>query len=262
MGVDMTAILVPLLVALGCFVLLWPLSLWRRDASLVDALWGPGFLIQLLVAAWILGELTPHGWLLVGTVGIWSIRLGIVLGGRRLREGHEDPRYQVIRESWGPAFWWKSLFIVFILQALVQWVVAIGPLSGMLAPDQPLGLLAWAGLVVAMAGLSVEAIADRQLDRFKRTAGKGQLLTTGLRAHIRHPNYLGEMVFWAGIAMIALDAGAWAGLISPIVITLFLTKVSGVPMLDEHLSRSRPQYAVYKKRTPALLPTLRAQQLR
>ena len=254
LGTDILTYLAPLAVAVALFVLLWPLSVRRQDASLVDALWGPGFFIQLLVVQLAVGETSSRGLLLTGVVGLWSARLGLVLTRRRLREGHEDPRYRIIRQSWGPTFWWKSLFIVFCLQAVIQWVIALGPISGVMAPPSAIGPLAWIGLAIAIGGFTLEALADRELDLFKRRAPAGALMTDGLRAHIRHPNYLGEIVFWTGIGLIVVDGGTWLGLISPIVVILFLTKVSGVPMLDEHLSRSRPAYAAYKNAVPALLP--------
>ena len=75
-------------------------------------------------------------------------------------------------------------------------------------------------------------------------------MTSGLRAHMRHPNYTGEIIFWIGVALILVDGGVWLGLLSPVLITLFLTKVSGAPLLDERLSETRPGYAAYRARCP------------
>lgn len=240
------------------FAVLWLASLAKRDASIVDFWWGPGFLAQMLTVVWLAGGLSgPRDLVLLALVGAWSVRLGWVLGRRRLAEGHEDPRYQALRAAWEPGFWWKSLPIVFVMQAAVQWVVALGALSGLMAPAGPLGLLAMTGIVVALCGLALETLADAELDRFKRRAAPGALLDTGLRAHVRHPNYLGEILFWAGIAMIVLEVGAWAGALSATVIALLLTRVSGAPMLDERLSATRPGYAAYRARVPGFLPALR-----
>lgn len=247
-------ILTPLIAALLAFTALWPISIYRRDVSIVDLVWGPGFFLQLAIVGVMLDAISLHGWFLLILVGVWSARLGVVLCARRWREGHEDARYQTIRASWGTTFWWKSLFIVFVLQAILQWLVVLGPISGMTAPPSALGPLTWLGAAIAVAGLGLETLADRQLDTFKRTAPAGALMTTGLRAHVRHPNYAGEIVFWVGIAAICIDAGAWLGLISPILITVFLTKVSGAPLLDERLSESRPDYAAYRAEVPGFVP--------
>lgn len=249
-------VFLPLWVALIGFCAIWPLSVWRRDASLVDAAWGPGFAVQLLIAASVAAQLGARAGLLLALVCLWSARLGFVLLRRRWREGHEDGRYTSIRTSWGRGFWWKSFFIVFVLQAFLQWLVALGPISGVLAANQTLGGIAVFGAALAVGGLALETLADRELDRFKQTAPPGALLTTGLRAHVRHPNYLGEIIFWVGIGLVCLEGNAWMGLASPILITLFLLKVSGAPMLDERLGNTRPGYAAYKRSVPAFIPRL------
>ncbi len=245
--------------ALICFVAIWPISVLRRDASLVDLAWGPGFLIQLCAVALMMPEIGERGILLLSIVGLWSARLGWVLARRRIREGHEDPRYTSLRNSWGPSFWWKSLFVVFVLQAFLQWLVVLAPIYGMLTTEQLVGKLAVAGCCTALCGLLLEAVADQQLDRFKsRNVHAHALMTTGLRAYVRHPNYSGEVVFWIGICMILLDSGSLIGLLSPVLILIFLTKISGVPLLDERLGETRPGYAEYRSRVPGFIPRLRS----
>lgn len=248
--------LLPFAVTLAAFVALWGLSLVRRDSSVVDFWWGPGFLAMLGVAAVGLETLDTRDAVLIGLVGAWSLRLGWVLGRRRVAEGHEDPRYTALRRAWDPGFWWKSLGIVFVLQAVIQTLVALGALSTLAAPAAPIGVLGAVGIAVALAGLALETTADAELDAFKRTARPGDLLTTGLRAHVRHPNYLGEIVFWVGIGLLGLEAGAWAGLLSALLIAVLLTTVSGAPMLDERLSETRPGYAAYRRRVPGFVPQI------
>lgn len=253
--------LVPLIVALLAFAALWPLSVWRRDVSIVDVAWGPGFLVQVALAAALVPEIGDRAGLILGVVGVWSLRLGYVLLRRRIREGHEDPRYVSMRASWGPAFWWKSLFVVFCLQAVVQWAITVGAIAGIVVLDQDPGVVAWLGCGIAVAGLALEVIADEQLDRFK--AGQDNataLMTSGLRAHVRHPNYLGEIIFWVGVGMIVLEGGSVFGLMPPILVLIFLTRVSGAPLLDERLAETRPEYAAYRARVPGFVPALRSSQ--
>lgn len=244
--------------ALIGFALIWPVSVARKDVSLVDILWGPGFLVQLAIVAWLTAASGARAILLLSLVGLWSLRLGWTLIRRRIREGHEDARYGSMRKSWGDGFWWKSLFVVFILQAFLQWLIVLGPAAGLLSADQRPGLLAYAGCILACAGLLLETIADIQLDRYKHAhrAGHG-LLTTGLRAHVRHPNYTGEMIFWTGIALIVLDGGSLSGILSPVLIVVFLTRISGAPLLDERLSGTRPGYAAYRAKVPGFIPSFR-----
>lgn len=253
----MSYLLVPLVVAGALFLALWPVSVWRKDASLVDLVWGPGFIVQAIVAAYFVPALGDHGVVLLILIGVWSLRLAWTLGRRRWIEGHEDARYTSLRASWNPGFWWKSLAVVFGLQAVLQWLIIVGPLTALHASDAPVALLSVLGIAVALCGLALETIADLQLDRFKAANGPRALFTGGLRARARHPNYVGEILFWVGIALVCLDAGAWAGLLSPVLITVFLLRVSGVPLLEERLSETRPDYQAYKSRVPALIPDFR-----
>ncbi|MEM9058879.1 MAG: DUF1295 domain-containing protein [Pseudomonadota bacterium] len=251
-------VVVPWLVAAVAFVSIWPVSIARSDASLVDLAWGPGFLLQFAVAYAMSGAVDGRPLVLLCLIGIWSARLGVTLIRRRLTDGHEDPRYTLLRSSWGAGFWWKSLFIVFLLQSFLQWLIIVGPITVLTEPAAALGLAGWIGSLLAVSGLVLETVADLQLDQFKRQNRSGGLLTSGLRSVVRYPHYLGEIVFWTGIACICVEGGAWLGLLSPVLITVFLLKVSGIPLLEEHLSATRPGLASYRARVPALIPSLSA----
>lgn len=240
------------------FLALWPVSLALRDVGVVDAWWGPGFGAAALVVWWAAGAPDEaRALLLLALILIWSLRLGAVMVRRWFRHDGEDRRYRMIRRGWGAAFWWKSLFIVFVLQGLLQWLVALGPLSGMIADPSPLGGFAIAGLIIAFAGLTLETVADAQLDAFKRTAPEGALMTEGLRAYVRHPNYTGEILFWWGVWLIAAPVAPIWAILSPALLTVLLVKVSGAPMLAETLGKSRDGFASYAARTPAFIPHLR-----
>ena len=119
----------------------------------------------------------------------------------------------------------------------------------------PLGWLDAVGVLVFGIGFLFEAIGDYQLLCFKNNPNnKGKIMTIGLWQYTRHPNYFGECVLWWGIFIVAIGAGWWClSLISPLVLTWLLTRVSGVPML-EHKYRNNPQFAEYCRQTPAFLP--------
>lgn len=254
---DFSIYLYALALSGAVFLALWPVSLALRDVGVVDAWWGPGFGAAAVVVWWVAGG--PDGGralLLLSLILIWSLRLGFVMVRRWFSHAEEDRRYRLIRRGWGAAFWWKSLFIVFVLQGVMQWLVALGPLSGIVAAPAPLGAIAFTGLAIAMVGLALETIADAQLDRFKRTAPEGALMTTGLRAHVRHPNYSGEILFWWGVWLIAAPVAPIWAILSPVLLTVLLTKVSGAPMLAETLGKSRADFAGYAERTPAFIPNV------
>lgn len=245
--------LLALALGVGVFGALWPVSVAIRDVSVVDAWWGPGFLGSTALV-WALSDGSgARPAVVLALVAVWSARMGFVLARRRLRHGAEDGRYVTIRKSWGASFWWKSLFIVFLLQALLQWVVAF-PAMAAVGDNNPVGALGWLGAGVAAAGFALEAKADAELDAFKRRAGPDELLQSGLRRFMRHPNYSGELLFWWGIWLVAADGGAWWTVFAPLTLTVLLAKVSGVGVTGDHLARTKPAFAAYAARTPAFVP--------
>jgi steroid 5-alpha reductase family enzyme len=186
-------------------------------------------------------------------VGLWAARLGWHLFRRNRREG-EDPRYARWREEHGQAFWWVSLFKVFWLQAGILWVVA-WPLLVSVTASEPTGWVALGGAAVFLSGFLTEAVADAQLRAFRADpANQGEVLDTGLWRYSRHPNYFGNAVLWWGLWLLAVDAGGWWTVFSPVVMTFLLLKVSGVSLLEEDIEERRPAYAEYVRRTSAFVP--------
>lgn len=241
-------------VILGVMIALWLVSLRLRDSSIVDIAWGPTF---VLVAG--LGAVLGGGWagrqlLLLAMVGLWGLRLGWHIR-RRNRGRGEDPRYAVWREQHGDAWWWVSLFRVFLLQGAVLWVVAL-PIQLVMAQPGPERFTVWDALgeLVWAAGFLIEAIADAQLAAFKDDPRRHGVLDEGLWAYSRHPNYFGEAVLWWGIWLPALTVPwGWAAAISPVLMTLVLRYVSGVP-LAERMMAERPGWDDYSRRVPVFVP--------
>lgn len=232
----------------------WILSLARRDAGVMDILWGPGFLF-LGLAVWAgAGGASARGALLLFLVAVWGLRLAWHIA-RRSAGRPEDFRYRGWRAAAGEAFWWRSYFRVFLLQGAVMWVVAAPVVIVVSQPRQPpLGVLDVAGAAVWLAGFTLESVADAQLAAFRRRSNGRSLMTSGLWAWSRHPNYFGEAVLWWGVWLMASAApgGVWT-LFSPILITWLLRCVSGVPMVEAALER-RPGWEAYAARTPPFLP--------
>lgn len=238
---------------LGTFTILWLVSLRLHDVSIVDPFWGPAFLLVALLYVGVSGGTGSRGSLTVTVVGVWALRLGYHLLVRNRRHG-EDPRYAAMRERNGPRFPFTSLFIVFWLQALLLWVVAM-PILAAVTSTGPLGAWDVVGVFMAGGGLATEAVADAQLARFRADPlSRGKVLDTGLWRFSRHPNYFGDSLFWWGLGFIGLGAGAWWGLLGPAVMTGLLLKVSGVTLLEQGLRRSRPGYEAYARRTSAFVP--------
>src|SRR5690606_14087259 len=158
------------------------------------------------------------------------------------------------RRSHSPGFWWKSFIMVFLLQGVLAWLASLVILAALASP-RGLGVVELAGLAIALAGFLWEAVADWQLSRFKANpANAGRVMDLGLWRYSRHPNYFGDCLFWWGLALIALAAGHVWALVSPLLMTLLLVKVSGVSLLESDIAERRPAYRDYIRRTPAFIP--------
>lgn len=240
---------------LAAMVLLYILSLVLKNSSIVDCFWGAGFVL----IAWYVFSLTgsphaPRDWLMVGLVTIWGLRLTAYVTWRNWGKG-EDFRYTKWRNEHPDQWWWRSFFHVFILQGLIMWVVA-SPITGVLAAENStsLALLDYLGIFVWVIGFFFESVGDIQLARFRANPdNKGQVLNKGVWHLTRHPNYFGDAAQWWGFYVIALSAGAWWTVISPLWMTYLLVKVSGVAMLERTLNY-KPGYEAYAAKTSAFIP--------
>lgn len=235
------------------FALLWLISLKLRDTSIVDPCWGAGFVLIAWATYLKLTLPDQRATLLLSLTTLWGLRLSTYLLWRNWGSG-EDHRYQAMREKHGATFWWVSLFTVFLLQAILLWFISWPIQLGMLF-RMPLGILDWVGTLICLLGIAFETIGDWQLARFKRdSANKGKVLSQGLWRYTRHPNYFGDFCVWWGLYLIATAGGAWWTIASPLVMSWFLMKVSGVVLLERTIADRRPEYRDYIQRTNAFFP--------
>lgn len=196
--------------------------------------------------------------LVTALVTIWTVRLGTFLLKRVLSSGKDD-RFDDIKPS----------FARFLLTWTLQGLWVSFTVSAALAVvtsniSKVIDLFLVIGLAVWLFGFIFEAVADAQKNRFRADpVNKGKFIHSGLWSLSRHPNYFGEITLWLGIAIIALpvlQGWQWVTMISPIFVTLLLTKISGVPMLEKKAETKwggQADYEAYKKRTPVLLPRLK-----
>lgn len=242
----------------GCMLAMWLLSLALRDASIVDIFWGAGFVvIAVATFGWTNDGSSPRRALVTALVGLWGLRLAGYLFWRNAGHG-EDPRYQAMRRHFGPRFAWISLVTVFGLQGVLMWIVSLPVQLTQAAPGGPLGPLDALGSLLFAVGLAFEAIGDFQLARFKADpANAGRVMDRGLWRYTRHPNYFGDFCVWWGLFAIALGGplGLWS-IVGPLVMSLLLMRVSGVPMLERSIHKRRPDYVAYAQRTSPFFPRL------
>ena len=252
-----------LVVVIVAFSVLWGVSLVLKNAGIVDIFWGPGFIVVgVFYAVSAPGAPTPRGLAVLALVTVWALRLALYIGLRNAGAG-EDFRYRKWRDEAGRNFWWVSLLKVFLLQAVVLWIVSSPLLLAHLGGSRPLGIIGGVGLVLWCCGFVYETVADLQLRRFKKDpANAGRVMRSGLWSLSRHPNYFGEAVLWWGIALVTLPVAGWLSLIGPLTITYLLLKVSGVALLDSAMVERRPDYADYIASTSAFVPLPRGRQAR
>lgn len=235
---------------------LWGLSLVLRDASIVDPFWGLGFAVVAWTSAVVADSLGTEGAVLVALTTVWGLRLTAYLSWRNLGKG-EDFRYRAMRERWGERFPLVSLGTVFLLQGALLWAVSLPLQLGQdPGPGEKLEWLGGAGIALWAVGLFFETVGDAQLARFKAVpANEGHVLDSGLWRYTRHPNYFGDFCVWWGLFLVAAALGApwWTG-VGPVLMSVLLVRVSGVALLERSLSRRKPGYEEYVRRTSAFFP--------
>ena len=257
MGADIAQVMVASAVAvLALMIAVWSLSLARKDASIVDIFWGFGF----VVVAWVsfaFGD-GPDGrkWLVVALASAWGLRLAVHLFRRNWGHG-EDWRYRAMRRAHPDNFGRWTLVNVFGLQGLLMYAVSLPLQMAMVqgAPDVfvPVDYI---GVALWVLGLAFEAVGDWQLKRFKADpANQGQVMDRGLWRYTRHPNYFGDALLWWGLFLLAAahPVMIWT-VVSPLVMSFLLTRVSGVPLLEMSMKRRKPGYEEYMRKTSGFFP--------
>jgi len=241
---------------LGLMLLGWIISLFDRNVTIADSLWGLGFVLVAWQTFLLNDGFAGRQLLTAVLASIWGFRLCIHLTLRNWGKS-EDPRYGQWRKESGRKFWIVSLFKVFLLQAGFLWLVSLA-LQWAIVSEQPKSLtfLDLFGTIVWLTGFLFEAIGDWQLARFKAAKpNQGQVMDKGLWAYSRHPNYFGDALVWWGIYLIALSTpNSWWTAASPILITLVLVKITGVAMMERTIADRRPEYAEYIAKTNAFIP--------
>ncbi len=208
----------------------------------------------IICALLLSGADSLRAWITGCLVMIWSGRLGFFLF-KRIHADGRDKRFDGVRDN-------AARFLVgWTLQGL--WVVLTLPAALVAITSESQGsLTSWDGLgfLIWVVGFGIEAVADRQKRVFRADPrNHGKFIRTGLWSWSRHPNYFGEIVLWLGIAILAssvMTGWQWMAWISPLFVTILLTKISGVPLLEQSADQrwgGQPEYEAYKKKTPVLI---------
>ncbi len=248
--------LVGFAVLMALLTLVWAVSVKLVNASIVDPFWGLGFVL-LAVYYYFNSPGDPTRKLIVLIAAIvWGLRLFAYLFWRNVGKP-EDYRYEQFRQHYGSErYWWFSFFQVFLLQGFLLWIISLPLLAAQyFGLSKSIGLLDFLAIVLWIIGFMFEAGGDYQLIKFKANpANKGKVLATGFWKYTRHPNYFGDACVWWGFALFAVAAGSYVAIISSVVMTILLLKVSGVSLLERALKKNKPEYEEYSRKTPSFFP--------
>jgi steroid 5-alpha reductase family enzyme len=257
------------IVILNHFTIYFFRAVKQNNFGIIDIGWGQGFVfvvwLLMIYRVFILGaNANAIGYLTLILTSIWGIRLSSHIGQRNHGKP-EDKRYVAMRAKIKPPYVLiKSYVNIFLLQALFMFIISLvlvfNVMSGLTNPVEPMMLIPIIlGVLVWLGGYFFQSVGDRQLAIFvAKPENKGKLMTEGLWAYTRHPNYFGEVLMWWGIALLGFANGFGIaipiiGLISPLVVTWLLRYVSGVPLLEKHM-KTKPGFAEYEKTTNIFFP--------
>ncbi len=215
------------------------------------------YISVMIIATTFSSKIDARSTLLLVLVIIWAIRLGSFLFSR-IRKAGKDGRFDEIKPSF------IRFLNVWTIQGLwVTFTAAAALVAITTSNHKELDAFAIIGFLIWVFGFAIEVIADSQKSRFNAdSANKGKFIQTGLWSRSRHPNYFGEIMLWVGIAIIALpvlQGWQWVAMISPLFVTLLLTRISGIPLLEKRADAKwggQKDYEDYKKKTPVLMLNL------
>lgn len=234
----------------------WIVSLRLQDVSIVDIVWGAAGAMLAITTFFMTDGDPVRKLLVVGMTVLWGGRLALHIGLRSRGKG-EDFRYAAMRARAPETFPRRSLVTVFFLQAVLIWAISLpAQVAQFSAIPRGLTLLDFLGLGVWSVGLMMEGMADSQLRKFlSDPANRGRVMNLGLWRYSRHPNYFGDSLIWWGIFLVATATPhGWLTIFSPLLMTYFLMRVSGVPMLEEALAERREGYRRYMQETSPFFP--------
>jgi steroid 5-alpha reductase family enzyme len=231
-------------------------SLGFRNSSFYDPYWSVAPLAIALYWAWAGGTaaVAERQLLVVVLVALWGARLTANWARGWTGIAHEDWRYVDLRAQTGRLYWGASLVGLHLAPTLVVFLGCLPLWPALASGTRPLGALDVAAAAVTLGGVALELSADEQLRRFRRTAPRGAILESGLWAWSRHPNYLGEILFWLGLALFSLAAAGfvwWAWLGVAAIVAMF--RFASLPMMEARMLARRPGYAERQARVPLVL---------
>ena len=234
-----------------CFIV----CIWQKNNGIVDVFWGLGFVLVAWLNYFLQKDNNVAQFIFNCLITLWGLRLSIFLAFRNVGK-EEDFRYATWRREWGNNFYLRTFLQIHMLQGFFMFIIALPIVFINSAPfyDQRLLFLIIIGMLVMSCGIFIEGVADRQKQMFRRKEDNPKLfIANGLWKFSRHPNYFGEVLVWIGVFLISVPFGKWFfSIVSPLVITFLILKISGIPMLEKKYEDNE-LYQQYKKKTSSFI---------
>jgi steroid 5-alpha reductase family enzyme len=252
-----SAVLVPIAFSIAILMtVLFIVSIIIKRNDIVDIAWGLGILVVAVQSYMLAAPQTVLNLILLIMCALWGVRLALRIYVRN-RGKDEDFRYKKWRMEWGKWVYVRSFFQIYVLQGALMLVLGM---PFMVASYQSEGVSGFpvmigVGLAVWVIGYVFEVVGDAQLDAFIKHRPEGKrILDTGLWHYTRHPNYFGEVTMWWGVwFMVSTLSLSYVALMSPLVITYLILKVSGIPLLEKKYEADT-EYQAYKQKTSVFFP--------
>jgi steroid 5-alpha reductase family enzyme len=252
-------VLIVIIADIAATLVIYVFSRVFHNASFYDAYWS---LAPLAIALyWMLGAssdgmITARHVIVATLVFAWGLRLTCNWARQWQGLKHEDWRYQDFRKKAGGWFWLVDLIGIEIMPTLIVFLACLSLYPALAVGENRFGILDIIAIIITAGAIVIEAAADEQLGKFIRQRPQpGKIMTQGLWAYSRHPNYLGEITFWWGLFIfgLAADSGYWWTIIGPAAVTLLFLAVS-IPLMEKRSLEKRPGYREMSKKVPVLFP--------
>ncbi len=254
---DLDVLLITFISDVLATLIIWGLGIVYKNASLYDPYWSvaPVVIILCWLAALKKFHIAPADLLFLIAISIWAIRLTLNWALRWEGLAHQDWRYTMLKRN-SPRLWFfTNLFGINLIPTFVVFAALIPVYFGTISKDS-VNFLTVFGFIICIAAVILQFVSDRQMDLFRRNnLSSTQHIDSGLWRCSRHPNYFAEITFWWGLWLMQLSLAfqMWFTVAGPIIVTLLFLFIS-IPMMEKHITASRPEYFEYKKRVSMLVP--------
>ena len=254
---NLNPLIIVLIADIAATLVVYGMGRLFHNASFYDAYWSVAPLA--ITIFWVFSPFPHHAVMIRQVIVsvlafIWGLRLTYNWAHQWQGIKHEDWRYRDLREKSFQWFWLVELVGIDIMPTVIVFLACLPLYPVFVAGRGHSGVLDVIACIITAGAIVIETIADRQLWKFTRQKPRsGEIMTKGLWAYSRHPNYFGEITFWWGIYLfgLAADSAYWWTIIGPALVTLLFTAVS-IPLMEKRNLATRPDYAAVRRKIPAL----------